>query len=378
VAVGVAALLTTLSVMNGFQEDIRKKVIGAQAHVVVFGRMEKPVYDSLEKNLRLEPEISAVAPMIYGQAILTFRGRSMGIVLRGLDPEREKAVNDLSGSLTSGGWKANLRLGEKAPPPAIVLGEELAKNMGVWPGDDVALVSPQEVATSVGIFPKIKKFRVSGLIKTGYYEFDNTMAYANLSDAADFLNLGGAVTGAAIKLKDIEKAPAAAKKAALLAGFPYTVKTFAQLNSTLYAALRLEKFVMSLILALIILVAALNIASNLILLGTEKLRDIGIMRAMGATPAVIRKIFWWEGFLIATMGTALGLALGFALCWVIATFNFVELPADIYYITKVPVSIRWVDVAAITAGSYILCFLATLYPATRGSKVKPVDAIRYG
>lgn len=228
------------------------------------------------------------------------------------------------------------------------------------------------------MFPKMKKFRVSGLLRTGYYEFDNTIAYTTLPHASDFLGLKGGVTGVAVKLHNLNQADQAAEEIRQAIGYGYTVRTFAQLNSTLYAALKLEKAVMFIILFLIIIVASLNIAGNLILLGTEKLRDIGLMRAMGASPKMIRKVFMWEAMAIATLGIFLGIALACLLCWIIATFNIVELPGDIYYLTKVPVRMEWTDLLAVVGGSYLICFFAGLYPAAKASRVNPTDAIRYG
>lgn len=376
VSVGVAALITTLSVMNGFQSDIKTKVIGAQSHILVFGRMPASTYPEQIRKIEQIPLVEAAAPHIYGQAILSYDGQSVGLVVRGLDPEQEKKINSLSRSLTEGSfapkdWAAD------APAP-LVLGTELAAGLGADVGDDVVLISPQSISTSAGMFPKMKKFRVSGLLRTGYYEFDNTIAYAGLADASDFLGLKGGVTGVAVKLHDLNKAEQAAQQIRETIGLGYSVRTFAQLNSTLYAALKLEKAVMFIILFLIIIVASLNIAGNLILLGTEKLRDIGLMRAMGASPKMIRKVFMWEAMVIATLGICLGIALACLLCWIIATFNIVELPGDIYYLTKVPVRMEWSDILAVVGGSYFICFFAGLYPAAKASRVNPTDAIRYG
>ena len=376
VSVGVAALITTLSVMNGFQSDIKTKVIGAQSHILVFGRMPASTYPEQIRKIEQIPSVEAAAPHIYGQAILSYDGQSVGLVVRGLDPEQEKKINSLSRSLTEGSfapkdWAAD------APAP-LVLGTELAAGVGADVGDDVVLISPQSISTSAGMFPKMKKFRVSGLLRTGYYEFDNTIAYAGLADASDFLGLKGGVTGVAVKLHDLNKAEQAAQQIREAIGLGYSVRTFAQLNSTLYAALKLEKAVMFIILFLIIIVASLNIAGNLILLGTEKLRDIGLMRAMGASPKMIRKVFMWEAMVIATLGICLGIALACLLCWIIATFNIVELPGDIYYLTKVPVRMEWSDILAVVGGSYFICFFAGLYPAAKASRVNPTDAIRYG
>ncbi|MDY6128764.1 MAG: ABC transporter permease [Elusimicrobiaceae bacterium] len=376
VSVGVAALITTLSVMNGFQSDIKTKVIGAQSHILVFGRMPASTYPEQIRKIEQIPLVEAAAPHIYGQAILSYDGQSVGLVVRGLDPEQEKKINSLSRSLTEGSfapkdWAAD------APAP-LVLGTELAAGLGADVGNDVVLISPQSISTSAGMFPKMKKFRVSGLLRTGYYEFDNTIAYAGLADASEFLGLKGGVTGVAVKLHDLNKAEQAAQQIREAIGLGYSVRTFAQLNSTLYAALKLEKAVMFIILFLIIIVASLNIAGNLILLGTEKLRDIGLMRAMGASPKMIRKVFMWEAMVIATLGICLGIALACLLCWIIATFNIVELPGDIYYLTKVPVRMEWSDILAVVGGSYFICFFAGLYPAAKASRVNPTDAIRYG
>ena len=376
VSVGVAALITTLSVMNGFQTDIKDKVIGAQSHILVFGRMSPEVY---QKNIALIeqlPEVAAAAPHIYGQAIITHAGQSLGLIIRGLDPAQEKKINNLADSLTEGSFEP-ADWPQDAPPP-LVLGTELAMNIGADIGDDVVLISPQSISTSAGMFPKMKKFRISGLLKTGYYEFDNTIAYTLLPHASDFLGLNQGTTGVAVKLHNINDAEKIAGKINEVIGYGYNVRTFAQLNSTLYAALKLEKTMMFIILFLIIGVASLNIASNLILLGTEKLRDIGIMRAIGASPKMIRSIFMWEAMVIATLGIVLGILLACLLCWIIATFNIVELPGDIYYVTKVPVRMQWLDIVAVVGGSYAICFVAGLYPALKASRVHPTDAIRYG
>ena len=196
--------------------------------------------------------------------------------------------------------------------------------------------------------------------------------------ASDFLGLKQGTTGVAVKLHNLNDAEKVAAAISQKIGYGYSVRTFAQLNSTLYAALKLEKTMMFIILFLIIGVASLNIASNLILLGTEKLRDIGIMRAIGASPQMIRSIFMWEALVIATLGIVLGILLACLLCWVIATFNIVELPGDIYYLTKVPVRMQMGDILAVIGGSYVICLVAGLYPAFKASRVHPTDAIRYG
>ncbi|MEK7745792.1 MAG: FtsX-like permease family protein [Elusimicrobiota bacterium] len=395
VAVGVAALLTTLSVMNGFQSDIRKKIVGAQAHLLIFADMKEPRASRLREALARRPEVAAVSPFVLGQAVITAQGRSMGIVLKGIDPALEFKVNDLEKSITAGSWDSlsPLPRGEgrvrsegtgpkgaasQAAAPGIVLGEELAKNLGVWLGDEVILVSPQGLSSPMGLLPALKRFRVAGTLRTGYYEYDSATAYAFILDAASFLKTPGGASGLQARLGDLSLAERVAQELQRTLGMDATVRSFSQINRTLFAALKLEKHVMSLILALIILVAAFNIASNLILMSSEKLRDIGLLKAMGATAAQIRRIFLWVGLLIGAIGVGLGLLLGLSLCWIIHRYPLVELPPDIYYLSRVPVQVQWTDLAGIAVCGVALSLLAALYPAARAAKADPVEAIRYG
>ncbi|MCX5793543.1 MAG: ABC transporter permease, partial [Elusimicrobia bacterium] len=376
VALGVAALIVTLAIMDGFQSDIKKKIIDAQAHVTIYGRMQPRDLEVVRAALERDGRLAAESPFVLGQAILTFNNRSSGVVVKGFNTAAEFSVNNLKNSLTRGAWWAATPA--KGALPELVLGEELAKNLGLWVGDEAVLVSPQGVSTGMGILPKMRKYRVSGLLHTGYYEFDNTMAYCALDAAGDFFGAGGGANGVGVRLKDIADAPAAAAALRRDLGFAYTVKTYADMNQTLFAALKLEKFVMSLVLALIILVATFNIASNLLMMSVEKLRYIGVLRSMGAGPGFVRRIFFWEGNLIALSGITLGLFLGIGLSVFISVYPVVELTADIYYITKVPVELRLRDLLGTVAVSYLLCMLSTIYPAVRASKISPVDAIRYG
>jgi lipoprotein-releasing system permease protein len=262
--------------------------------------------------------------------------------------------------------------------PGVVVGVELAEHFGLSLGDELTLVSPKSVATPMGLLPKMQKVRVAGLLKTGYYEYDSATVWGALAPTAKFLGLPAGASGVGVKLKDIGRADAAAARLRAALGFSRLVRTYAQMNATLWAALKLEKTVMFIILTLITLVASLGIASNLILRSVEKTRDIGLLKAMGASPPMIRRIFLVEGFLIGSTGVAMGLALGLLLSWAIATFPIVELPADIYYLSRVPVQVRGADLAAVAAMGLLLSLLATLYPAARAAKADPVEAIHYG
>ncbi|MBI4347735.1 MAG: ABC transporter permease [Elusimicrobia bacterium] len=393
VATGVAALICVLSVMNGFQADIQRKIIGAQAHLNIYGNLDARQLERLAKTVGARKEVSAFAPFAVGQAIVTYHGRTLGVVLKGIDPGRSFRVNALASSLTTGSWAEVGPGKKKAKPgcpkglsgdcvagwgPPAILGEELAKNLGVWLGEEVVFISPQEVGTSFGLVPKMKKFRVVGLLRTGYYEYDSATAYAGLADVSDFLGVKSGASGIEVRLKDMDDADRVAQQLQRELGFDYSVRSFHQLNRTLFAALKLEKYVMFLIVTLITLVAAFNIGSNLILLGTEKLRDIGLLMAMGAKPSSIRRIFLWEGLLIGGFGVVAGTALGLLLCWVIWRYPIVELPPDIYYLSRVPVQVELSDLAAIVGSGLVMSLIATLYPALKASRVNPVEAIHYG
>lgn len=380
VSIGVAALLTTLSVMNGFQADIRRKVVGAQSHITVAAQMDPARRAKAEAALDARASVVARAPFALGQAIMTYEGRSTGVVVKGVEPALEFKVNSLEKAATEGSW-AGLgakNVHEGKPVAGIVLGEELAKNLGAWIGDSVVVISPQGLESPMGLIPAMKRFKVVAVIKTGYYEYDASTAYCLLSEAAAFFKTPGGLSGYQAKLSSLDLAEDEADALRVALGWDFVVRSFNDMNRTLFAALKLEKAVMFLILVLIILVASFNIASNLILLGTEKLRDIGILRAMGATPSMVRRIFLWEGLLIGGFGTLLGLGLGLTLCWVIHRFPIVELPPDIYYLSRVPVEVDPVDFASVALSGFLLSLAATVYPAWRASRIDPIEAIHYG
>jgi len=374
VTIGVAALITTLAVMNGFQADIQRKIVGAQAHVTIYGADAPGDVAAVETVAKADPDVVATAPFVLGQAILTNHDRSIGVILKGLDPMQEFRVNDLAKKLVSGSWDG-VKDGKE---PGIVLGVELADRMGADINSHVVLVSPQSVVTPLGLLPKMQRFQVVGLLKTGYYEYDAGTAWTHLASATKFLGAQGGAGGVGLRLDDLRRADDASKRLRAALGFRRIVRTYAQMNATLFAALKLEKTVMFIILTLITLVASLNIASTQILRSVEKTRDIGLLKAMGAPARMIERVFLVEGILIGGTGVGAGLALGFLLCWIIATFPIVELPADIYYLSRVPVDVRPWDVAAVTIMGLTLTLLATIYPARRAAKSDPVEAIHYG
>jgi lipoprotein-releasing system permease protein len=360
--------------MNGFQADIQRKIIGAQAHVTVYGAESKDDLEKLDAQVKADPDVAATAPFVMGQAILSNHDRSIGVILKGMEPAREFKVNDLAQKLVAGSWDG-VKDGKE---PGIVLGTELADRMGADVGSHVILVSPQSVATPLGLLPKMQRFSVSGLLRTGYYEYDSGTAWTDFDAAEKFLGAQGGAAGVGVRLTDLSLADRVSSRLRAALGFRRVVRTYAQMNQTLFAALKLEKTVMFIILTLITLVASLNIASTQILRSVEKTRDIGLLKAMGAPARMIERIFLVEGLLIGGCGVAGGLALGFFLCWVIATFQIVTLPDDIYYLSRVPVDVRPWDVSIITLTGLVLTLLATVYPARRAAKSDPVEAIHYG
>jgi lipoprotein-releasing system permease protein len=381
VAVGVTALIVVLAVMNGFQEDLRNRILGVTSHVVVgsySGAMSN--YEDVIANVEKEPGVIAATPFIYSQVMLTSGRSTSGAVLRGIEPLSASKVIRLQENMI--GNLADLSpKREGADPsahPGIILGSELAKSLGVQQGDWITMISPTGRLTPMGQTPKSKLFQVVGRLQSGMYEYDSSLAYVDLAAAQQFLGIGDTVTGVEIRLRDIYQA---AKVAETLIkerlGAPYWARDWMQMNSSLFSALKLEKVVMFVILTLIILVAAFNIVSSLIMLVMEKGRDIAILKAMGATTASIRKIFVLEGFMIGVSGTMLGLLGGFGLCGALERYKFIDLPPGIYHISKLPVKIEAADVAFIALAAIAISLVATLYPSRQAAKLDPSEALRY-
>lgn len=381
VAVGVTALIVVLAVMNGFQEDLRNRILGVTSHIVVgsySGAMSK--YEDVLAKVEKEPEVVAATPFIYSQVMLT-SGRSIsGAVLRGIEPLSASKVIRLQQNMIGNLAELSPRR-EGADPgahPGIILGSELAKTLGVEKGDWVTMISPTGRLTPMGQTPKSKLFQVVGKLQSGMYEYDSSLAYVDLAAAQQFLGIGDTVTGVEIRLRDIYEAAKVAEsiiKERL--GAPYWARDWMQMNSSLFSALKLEKVVMFVILTLIILVAAFNIVSSLIMLVMEKGRDIAILKAMGATTASIRKIFVLEGLMIGVSGTVLGLLGGFGLCGALERYKFIDLPPGIYHISKLPVKIETADVAVIALAAIVISLVATLYPSRQAAKLDPSEALRY-
>jgi len=371
VALGVMALVIVLAVMTGFQNDMRDKILETNAHVVVLSHESEGIgnYQEVISKAEEVPEVVAVAPFIYSQVMLSSSRNAMGVVLRGIDPNAEIRVTQLARNMVEG-TLADLEEG-------IVIGKELATSMGVYEGDDITVISPMGRMTPMGSAPRMKKLRVAGVFDSGMYEYDTGLAYVSLETARGFFDLGPVVTGLQVRVADIFNAKEVAEDIQSALGFPYYTRDWMEMNKNLFSALKLEKLAMFIILILIILVAAFNIISTLVMMVLEKHKDIGILKSMGATGKSIMTIFLIEGLTIGFVGTVIGLAGGVLTCWVADTYHLIKLQADIYYISYLSFKIQPLDLVLVCSASVLISILATLYPAWQASQLDPVEALRY-
>ncbi len=381
VMVGVMALIVVIAVMAGFESDLKSRILGGQAHVVVMRHGESfKDYARILKYLATVKGVEAASPVIYQQVMIRSAHGVSGAVLRGVDPQTAGQVIKTLVNIKLPHVTADQSPQPRAAPvPGIVLGKELAKNLGVVKGDMIYLISPRGMLSPIGHIPAMKQFEVTGYFESGMYDFDGSFAYIHLADAQKILKLGDTVSGVEVRVKDIYRAGEIAANIRSELGFPYWAWDWMRKNQNLFTALKLEKTAMFIILTLIILVAAFNIASTLIMMVMGKTRDIAILKAMGATDQQVRKIFVFKGMVIGLVGTILGVGCGFLLCAILKRYSIVELTGDIYYFTtKLPVRLEWLDVVIIVTAALVICFIATLYPAYQASKLDPVEAIRYG
>jgi lipoprotein-releasing system permease protein len=389
---GVAALIIVLAVMNGFETDLRNKILGINSHIILMpysGAMRD--YPRVMRDAVTVPGVVAATPFIYSQAMLKHGGSVTGIVLRGLSTEdalkvinlgkiREGKLDDLGEGRKIPGLKSEL-----TGLPGILIGRELAKNLGVFLYETVYVVSPSGVATPMGMVPRMKPFLVVGIFESGFFEYDSTLAYISLKNCQEFLGMDDMVTGIEIRVDDIYRADKIAKQIEAKLGFPYWGRNWMEMNKNLFSALKLEKRVMFLILSLIVLVAAFNIISALIMIVMEKNKDIAILKTMGATRAAIMKIFILQGLVVGAIGTFLGCIAGLVVAFnlealsrfVEKLFGFKILPGDVYYLSELPSQVNFGDVGIIIMGTLLISFISTIYPSWRASRLDPAESLRY-
>jgi len=376
VMAGVMSLVVVLSVMNGYRADLMSKILGVNAHVLVlsYGGPIENYREICSKVERME-HILAASPFIYAQVMLNHAGNVSGAVLRGIDSTDQDHLSYLEPMIRSGSLSS---LGSKSDGySTIIVGRELARQLAVHPGLTLTVVAPEGKVTPLGRAPQSRKFKVVGLFDSGMYEYDASMVWMDIKEAQDLLGMGDRVSGVEMRVADVYSADKVAESIQKTLGYPFWTKDWMQMNRNLFAALKLEKITMFVILTMIVLVGALNIINTLVMAVIEKRKEVAILRAMGAKAKSIMAIFMIQGVVVGILGTVAGLASGLLICFLLGKYKFISLPADVYYISTLPVQVQWADVVFVAVAAVIISLLATLYPSFRASKVNPVEALRY-
>ncbi|MGM0681657.1 MAG: lipoprotein-releasing ABC transporter permease subunit [Thermodesulfobacteriota bacterium] len=378
VAVGVMALIVVLAVMSGFTSELRDKILGVNSHIILQKSGDNITdYAALIREVKKIEGVESVTPYIYSQTMITSGQGGAGIVLRGIDPHSVSSVISLPSQIVQGDF-AGLKDKSSDPgsPAGIIIGKQLAKKLAVFPGKKLRIITSSGPLTPMGIVPRIKTCKVVGIFDTGMYEYDSSLAYISLETAQEFLNMGDTVHGLEIGMDNIYEADSLARKIERELGSPFIARDWMAMNHNLFSALKLEKTAMFIVLTLIILVAAFNIISTLIMVVMEKKRDIAILKSMGATARSIMKIFIYEGLVIGCAGMIVGVIGGLSLCEILSRYKFIKLPGDVYPMTTLPVAVNPLDVTVVAISAVLITFLATLYPSWQASRVEPVEALR--
>jgi len=376
VFLGVSALIVVLAVMTGFQDGIRDKIISANPHVLIMEAGGRGVADggALAKRVAPVPGVVSATPFVLQQALFTSpNGGATGGLLRGVDLATPAVRDAIAAQVRFGSLEPVL----KGSEPALVLGRELARSLGVAPGDHVTVISPQGAMTAVGLVPKMRRFLVAGWVEVGMYEYDASLAYTSLAAAQEFAGLGDRVTGVEVKLANPFDAKDVGRTIAGQLKGPYWIRDWMDMNRNLFAALQLEKLALFVIVTIIVLVAAFAIIGHLVLLVAEKRKEIGILKAMGAGAGSIGTVFLVAGMLIGVGGTLAGSAFGLLLIWIQNTYKIIRLAGDVYQISYLPMKLTGSDFAMIVGSTLVISFLATLSPARRAARMDPIDVLRY-
>jgi lipoprotein-releasing system permease protein len=382
ITLGMTALITVMSVMNGFQKEVRTRILGVAAHIQVSGIDGKLTeWRRVAGEALRHPEVEAAAPFISAQGMVSHDQIVSGVAVRGVLPEMENEVADFASMMVDG------ELNILAPGQfGMVIGRELARALGVFTGDKIVLISPQGQVTPAGILPRLKQFTIAGIFQAGHFEYDSSLVLIHLADAQKLYRMGDdEVSGVRLKLRDLFHAPQVAQELGPMISAEVFISDWSRQHANYFRAIQIEKRMLSLILALIIAVAAFNIVSTLVMAVTDKQPDIAILRTLGASPRSIMKVFIVQGTLIGVLGTTLGVIGGVLLAYnieaVIAAiervFSVQFLSREVYYISEIPSDLQFADVVTVAAVSFVLTLLATLYPSYRASKVNPAEALRY-
>ncbi len=376
VMVGVMALVVVLSVMNGFRADLMSKILGVNPHLFIlsFGGAFGG-YEEISKKIGGLNGIVASTPFTNSQVMFNNSGNVSAAVLWGVEPETAGDVVGIEKFIKTGSLDTLKRRQDGFP--AIIIGCELSRQTRANIGDTVTIVSPEGKLTPLGRAPNTRQYKVAAVFDSGMYEYDASMAYISLEEAQDFLGLRNRVTGLGVKVKDVFKSDRVAEAVQEKLGYPFRTKDWKAMNKSLFAALKLEKITMFVILTMIVLVGALNIISTLVMVVMEKTRDVAILRAMGASAKSIMSVFMFQGLLVGLVGTVAGLLSGLGICHLLAKYKFIELDPTVYYIHKLPVKVEFGDVWVVALAAVLISFLATIYPSWYASRLNPVEVIRY-
>ena len=368
IAIGVMALIVVIGVMAGFDHDLRDKIIGTNAHIMVERETGLKNYTEVLAKLGQVKDVKALSAYIHGNVFLESNQRAMSLVLRGVDPAHEAKITKIDEYLASG------KIGD-LKPEEVVVGSQLASYYGFRVGDDITIIAPASGVAGQGWRYTLK---IAGIFTSGMYDYDMNLILVHLSKAQQIFSLEATtVSGIGVKIKDVYTAPKVKEQMYELLGYSYLIRTWIENNSNFFAALRLEKFAMFVILTLIVLVASFNIISTLIVTVTSKVKDIGILKAIGVPKSSIRKIFTLQGISLGVMGTFWGVVGGAGLSFLLKKYQFIKLPQDIYYIDHLPVLVQLSDILAIVGAALVISYLATIYPAGKAADLEPVDALRY-
>ncbi|MBK5942296.1 lipoprotein-releasing ABC transporter permease subunit [Halorhodospira halophila] len=380
IALGVAALITVLSVMNGFERELRERILGMVSHAEVHGAQRQvDDWPGVLERAEQHPRVVGAAPFIDGEVMVTRGGQVSGTLVRGVDPDREPRVSDVLDQVIAG--DAQLEAGEFG----LIMGSALARELGARIGDRITVITPEARVSVAGITPRMRRFTLTGIFEVGMHEYDRTLAIAHIGDMARVQGMGDAVSGIRLKLDDMMAAPWLAREVANELPGHYRVVDWTRQHANFFRAVQTEKTVMFVILALIVAVAAFNIVSTLVMVVRDKQADIAILRTVGLSPGSVMAVFIIQGAVIGVVGTALGVAGGVSLALNVENIvpaveqllNFEFLPADVYYISDLPSELRGEDVGRITALALVLSLVATLYPAWRAARTEPAEALRY-